>query len=80
MLAGDGGQDLFYLQKIEGSLEWIRDFELGTDTIGLADGITYDELEITGRVNSLINYQGNEIAVVLRVSPSQLTCDRFIEL
>ncbi len=80
VLVGDEGQDLFYLEDIEGSLDWIRDFELGTDTIGLADGITYDELEITGRVNSFINYQGNEIAVVLGVNPSELISDHFIEV
>ena len=80
VLTGDVGQDLFYLENIKGSLEWIRDFELNQDRLGLADNITYDELEISGRVNSFISYQGEELAVVLGVSPSQLTIDQFKEL
>ncbi|WP_319419914.1 choice-of-anchor Q domain-containing protein [Pleurocapsa sp. FMAR1] len=79
VLTGDAGQDLFYLENIKGGLEWIRDFELNQDRLGLADDITYDELEITGRVNSFISYQG-ELAVVLGVSPSQLTIDQFQEI
>ena len=80
VLTGDGGEDLFYLENTKGSLEWIRDFELDRDRLGLADNITDDELEISGRVNSFISYQGEELAVVLGVSPSQLTIDQFQEL
>ena len=80
VLLGEKGKDLFYLQNIKGSLEWIRDFELNQDRLGLADNITDDELEISGRVNSFISYQGEELAVVLGVSPSQLTIDQFKEL
>ncbi len=79
VLLGEEGKDLFYLENIKGSLEWIRDFELNQDRLGLADNITYDELEISGKVNSFISYQG-ELAVVLGVSPSQLTIDQFKEL
>ena len=80
VLLGEEGEDLFYLENIKGSLDWIRDFELNQDRLGLADNITYDELEISGRVNSFISYQGEELAVVLGVSPSQLTIDQFKEL
>ncbi len=80
VLLGEEGEDLFYLENIKGSLDWIRDFELNQDRLGLADNITYDELEISGRVNSFISYQGKELAVVLGVSPSQLTIDQFKEL
>ena len=80
VLLGEKGKDLFYLQNIKGSLEWIRDFELNQDRLGLADNITDDELEIAGRVNSFISYQGEELAVVLGVSPSQLTQEQFQEI
>ncbi len=78
MLAGNAGHDLFYLEDVSG-LDWIRDFELNIDYIGLADGITYDQLEITGRVNSFINYQDRELAVLLDISPQELTSDRFLK-
>ncbi len=80
VLLGEEGKDLFDLENIKGSLDWIRDFELNQDRLGLADNITYDELEISGRVNSFISYQGEQLAVVLGVSPSQMTIDQFKEL
>ena len=80
VLLGEEGKDLFYLENIKGSLEWIRDFELNQDRLGLADNITYDELEIAGKVNSFINYQGEQLTVVLGVSPSQLTQEQFQEI
>ncbi|WP_319421655.1 choice-of-anchor Q domain-containing protein [Pleurocapsa sp. FMAR1] len=80
VLLGEEGKDLFYLENIKGSLDWIRDFELNQDRLGLADNITDDELEIAGRVNSFISYQGEQLAVVLGVSPSQLTQEQFQEI
>ncbi len=80
VLLGEEGKDLFYLENIKGNLEWIRDFELNQDRLGLADNITDDELEIAGRVNSFISYQGEQLAVVLGVSPSQLTQEQFQEI
>ena len=80
VLKGDAGNDLFYLENTAENIAWIRDFELDRDLLGLADGIAYENLEITGRVNSFINYQGSEIAVVLGVSPAELTSEFFTQL
>ena len=80
MLKGDAGNDLFYLENTAESIAWIRDFELDRDLLGLSNSVTYEDLEITGRVNSFINYQGSEIAVVLGVSPEELTSEFFTQL
>ncbi|MEO0928371.1 MAG: hypothetical protein AAFY63_21210, partial [Cyanobacteria bacterium J06643_13] len=57
--------------------DWVRDFELGTDTLGLADGITYGQLEITGTTNSFISFEGEQIGVLLDVNSSDLTASDF---
>ena len=80
VLKGDAGNDLFYLENTAESIAWIRDFELDRDLLGLSNSVTYEDLEITGRVNSFINYQGSEIAVVLGVSPEELTSEFFTQL
>ena len=79
VLKGDAGSDLFYLENTAESIAWIRDFEFERDLLGLADGITYNELEITGRVNSFIDYQGRNVAVILEVNPEKLTRELFTE-
>ena len=78
ILFGGVGNDLFYLEDVKGR-DWIKDFELGVDKIGLADGMTYDALEITGKVNSFISYQGKNVAVVANVNPDDLSAEHFRE-
>lgn len=78
VLSGGAGHDLFYLENVEGR-DWIKDFQLGEDRIGLADGMTYDKISITGWQNSFISYQGHQVAVVLNVHPHDLTADNFQE-
>ena len=48
ILSGGGGQDLFILAAGEGR-DIIQDFKIGVDTIGLADGIDFDDLNFDGR-------------------------------
>ena len=76
ILFGGVGNDLFYLEDVKGR-DRIKDFELGIDKIGLADGMTYDAIEITGRVNSFIRYNGENVAVVLNVNPDDLSAEHF---
>ena len=61
-------------------IDWVRDFELGVDTIGLSDGITFAQLEITGNVNSFIAVDGDRIGVLLGVNSNDLDTNSFIEL
>ncbi|MEL7077588.1 MAG: spondin domain-containing protein [Cyanobacteria bacterium J06582_2] len=73
---GGSGSDLFVLHD-DPLTDWVRDFELGTDTLGLADGITYGQLEITGTTNSFISFEGEQIGVLLDVNSSDLTASDF---
>jgi|GEM_PF-680716 len=73
---GGAGKDLFVIQN-ELQTDWIQDFELGTDTVGLVDGVTYDQLEIAGSDNSFISYQDKQIGVLIGVNPNDLDADSF---
>ena len=50
------------------------------DNIGLADGLTFEQLEITGSINSFISSQGEEIGVLLGVNPNDLDAGSFQEV
>ena len=76
VLTGGAGSDLFYLDDLD-NIAWVIDFELGRDTLGLAEGITFDDLEITGEVNSFISYQGDRFAVLLGVNSTDLNSQAF---
>ncbi|MEL6579958.1 MAG: spondin domain-containing protein [Cyanobacteria bacterium J06621_12] len=73
---GGSGSDLFVLHD-DALTDWVLDFDLGVDSIGLADGITFDGLEITGSSNSLIAFEGEQIGVLLGVNSSDLTASDF---
>jgi len=76
---GGAGDDVFVINN-DDSVDWIRDYELGTDLIGITDGLTYSDLDITGNVNSFIEANGKRIGVVLGVSPNELSQVDFAEL
>ena len=76
VLTGGTGSDLFYLNDID-NIAWVMDFELGSDSLGLAEGITFDDLEITGEVNSSIGYQGDRFAVLLGINSADLDSQAF---
>lgn len=48
ILTGDAGADIFAIGVNQG-IDTIRDFQLGTDQIGLTGGLTYGQLSITQR-------------------------------
>ena len=79
ILNGGEGNDLFYLQGNVTKTDWIQDFNLDDDRIGLADGLTQDNIEITGEANSFINYNGSQVAVLLGVNPNDLMDKNFQE-
>lgn len=76
---GGAGDDVFVINN-DDSVDWIRDYELGTDIMGITDGLTYSDLDITGNVNSFIEANGKRIGVVLGVSPNELSQVDFAEL
>ncbi|AOY80276.2 calcium-binding protein [Moorena producens JHB] len=62
------GSDTFVLEIGEGT-DTITDFELGTDFIGLGNGLSFGEVSITSDSNnSLINVGDGTLAVVLGVT------------
>jgi len=73
---GGAGSDQFVIHD-DALTDWVQDFELGVDIIGLADGLTYEQLDITGGVNSFISSQGEQIGVLLGVNPDDLTAGNF---
>ena len=75
VLDGGSGRDVFVLDSQ--AVDWIKDFEVGQDKISLSSGINYGSLEITGKVNSFISYQGTQIAVLLGVDSQKLLADSF---
>lgn len=84
VLTGGTGNDLFYLNDLD-NIAWITDFELGRDTLSLPGNLSYDDLEITGTVNSSIDYQddreaypeGNRFAVLLGINSTELNSQAF---
>ena len=75
VLDGGSGQDIFVVKRED--TDWIKDFQVGQDKISLGDGMSYESLEITGRVNSFIGYPDTQVAVLLGVSPDELSVDSF---
>ena len=76
---GGSGSDRFIFNN-DTHVDWVKDFEPGVDTIGLSDGITFAQLEITGNVNSFIAVNGDRIGVLLDVNPNNLDTSSFIKL
>ncbi|MEM8721859.1 MAG: FG-GAP-like repeat-containing protein [Cyanobacteria bacterium P01_G01_bin.39] len=76
---GGNGSDTFIFDR-DGSVDWVGDYEIGVDRIGLAEGLTFEGLEITGRANSNIFANGDRIGVLLGVNPNDLDADNFLEV
>ena len=78
-LTGNDGNDVFVLD-FQGGTNSIQDFDLSQDIIGLSDGITFDQLNITGADNSFIIFQSQTIGIVTNTSAESLNIDNFTEL
>jgi Ca2+-binding RTX toxin-like protein len=81
-LSGDAGSDTFVLQVDHGS-DSILDFELGQDRLGLAEGLTFEQLTITVDGNNSV-IQGADDRLLVTVNGVDLTTiasqDVFISL
>ena len=82
MLRGGIGADIFVLNKTNQTEDTIIDFEDGTDKILLADGSTFDELEIedftAGIGVTLSTTEGNAIAQIIGINQSDLSASDFV--
>jgi predicted outer membrane repeat protein len=76
-LMGGTGRDTFVFRVEDGS-NTILDFELGQDLIGLASGLTFDQLTIDGDVNNTFIRTGDRLLVTaIGVSVSEITENSF---
>ena len=71
--SGGQGSDIFVFAAGEGT-DKIKDFELGTDFIGLAGGLSFDDLTLTGKKILL----GNETLVKMNINTSALSEADFV--
>ena len=70
---GGGGDDVFVIAAADGATSMISDFVQGVDLIGLAGGLTFDDLTLSG---SDILYQG-VILATLNIQATPLTQNDF---
>ena len=73
---GGAGSDRFVIHD-NAETVWIQDFELDIDKIEFSGAITFEQLEITGSVNSFISFEGEQIGVLLDVNPHDLDENNF---
>jgi len=71
--SGGSGSDTFILAAGEGT-DTIVDFEVGIDFIGLADGLTFDDLSFSGNT---ISFDGEVLANLSGVNVTTLTAEDF---
>ncbi|MEM6611603.1 MAG: Ig-like domain-containing protein [Cyanobacteria bacterium P01_C01_bin.72] len=77
VLVGDGGSDIFVLNTLGGT-DIIRDFNFSRDTLGLSNGITFDQIDISqGNGAAIISFDGQAIASVSGATPDQLDESKF---
>jgi Ca2+-binding RTX toxin-like protein len=73
-LTGGNGKDIFVFANGEG-IDTITDFKLGTDQIGLTEGLTFGDLSFSG--NEILT--GSEVLAVLTgVNTNTLTASNFV--
>jgi len=85
-LSGDLGNDTLmggtdrdtFVFRVEDGSNTILDFELGQDKIGLASGLTFDQLTIDGDQNNAVIRTGDRLLVSVNgVDVSAMTADNF---
>lgn len=74
--SGGTGRDTFVLALGEGT-DTILDFEVGTDVIGLADGLSFEDLSLVGNT---LQQGGHTLAVLTDVVTPTLTAESFVIL
>jgi len=73
-LTDGNGQDIFVFASGEG-IDTITDFKLGTDQIGLAEGLTFGNLSFSGNE---IRIGSEVLAVLTGVNTNTLTASNFV--
>ena len=74
ILTGGNRQDIFVFADGEG-IDTINDFELGTDKIGLTEGLTFGQLSFAG--NEIL-IGSDVLAVLTGVNTNTLTASNFV--
>ena len=77
LLRGGSGSDTFILATGEGT-DSIFNFEVGTDSIGLASGLTFEQLTIEGTNSAAIDFQNETLAVLEGVAASAIDESAFV--
>ncbi|MBD2463033.1 hypothetical protein H6G89_18510 [Oscillatoria sp. FACHB-1407] len=79
-LVGGLGRDVFVLEKGIGS-DVIRDFQVGQDSLGLGQGLSFNRLDITqsGR-NTIISFGSDRLATLVGIQVNQVTSNQFIAM
>ena len=77
LLRGGLGNDTFVLAEGEGT-DSVTDFEVGTDFIGLAAGLTFDQLTIAGANSAIIDFQNETLTTLEGVTASALDKSAFV--
>ncbi|BAU44230.1 Ig-like domain-containing protein [Leptolyngbya sp. O-77] len=80
VMIGGAGRDTFVLAK-HGSADFIRDFKIGTDVIGLAKGLTFGDLRIqqfSKGTRILLDGSNEVIAELSGVRANKLTAASFV--
>lgn len=78
-LFGGTGNDVFVIHD-DGKTEWIKDFQIGEDTIGLADGMTFEDLDIvTGKQHTFLYYGEDRVGALLGTTV-ELDASNFVEV
>ena len=74
---GGAGSDLFVVG--EGTAR-ILDFEIGTDSIGLSEGLSYEDLTLAGNIHTKLFADGELIAIVRDIPKAELSSINFQEV
>jgi Ca2+-binding RTX toxin-like protein len=81
LLTGGAGADQFWLASAETpqSLNTVTDFTLGEDVLGIGGlGASFDSLTLTQQgENTLIAFDGNDLALLNQIQASSLTASNF---
>ena len=78
-LFGNSSSELFIIDP-QADTVTIEDFDVASDVIGLSEGTTYDELDISGSDAASISLGDRTIAVLSDVAAESLNSEQFIEL
>ena len=82
VMMGGAGRDTFVLAQ-HGNPDFIRDFKIGTDVIGLAQGLTFGELRIqqfSKGTRILLDGSNEVIAELSGVQANRLTAASFVRV